>query len=600
MAEPQTLEDAKESRSEGPVSEWVMPDPRAILSSIGEVVYDWDLVTDHLAFGPNVAEVLNFSGFEMHTTGRAFAEYLSPVSPSSRYETVMGSGESDSGRGVSYRAVYSLADKGRDARARSSLAWIEDNGRWFAGSDGHPAHAHGTIRVITDRYEAECRLAHQSHFDPLTGALTRRRFKDQVATVLAECQRKGGGFAILLVEIDNLADLNRTHGYDVGDEIIAIIVARLRAQIRATDLVARYAGNKLAVFLEACTSEQMKAAAQRFLEATEVAPFATASGQIAVSVRIGGVIAPQQGRTAQILFHHAEAALEAARGTASARFAAYTESLVRQDTLVQIQNVSDGIVAALNQSRIVLVTQPIVSAKTGEIFLHEALMRIADEQGNFILPADILPVAETTGLIQLIDHRMLELAVQELARHPTLRLAINASCATVLDSHWPDRLRAACALHKDLAPRLTIEITETCVIADLEATRRAILEMKSCGLQVAMDDFGAGHTSFRNLRHLHIDLLKIDGAFVQNLARSEDDRFFVRTLVELAQHLEIPTVAEWVEDAESAAILADWGVDYLQGHYFGAAQAGDYKLQTQHPADHDHRSAAGERMSRKS
>jgi len=134
-------------------------------------------------------------------------------------------------------------------------------------------------------------------------------------------------------------------------------------------------------------------------------------------------------------------------------------------------------------------------------------------------------------------------------------------------------LRAACAFHKDVAARLTIEITETCAIADLEATRRAIIAMKDCGVKVAMDDFGAGHTSFRNLRNLRIDLLKIDGAFVQNLARSEDDRFFVRTLVDLAHHLGIPTVAEWVEDAESAALLSSWGVDYLQGHYFGPAQA---------------------------
>ena len=91
-------------------------------------------------------------------------------------------------------------------------------------------------------------------------------------------------------------------------------------------------------------------------------------------------------------------------------------------------------------------------------------------------------------------------------------------------------------------------------------------------MKVAMDDFGSGHTSFRNLRNLRFDLLKIDGAFIQNLARSEDDRFFVRTLVELAHHLAIPTVAEWVEDAESVALLKDWGVDYLQGHYFSPAQ----------------------------
>jgi EAL domain-containing protein (putative c-di-GMP-specific phosphodiesterase class I) len=116
-------------------------------------------------------------------------------------------------------------------------------------------------------------------------------------------------------------------------------------------------------------------------------------------------------------------------------------------------------------------------------------------------------------------------------------------------------------------------MTETSAISNIDAARRAIAAVKACGAKIAMDDFGAGHTSFRNLRNLQIDLLKIDGAFIQNLSGSEDDRVFVRTLVDLAQHLGIPTVAEWVEDEQAAAILADWGVDYLQGHYFGAAEA---------------------------
>jgi len=187
-------------------------------------------------------------------------------------------------------------------------------------------------------------------------------------------------------------------------------------------------------------------------------------------------------------------------------------------------------------------------------------------------PTSILPVAEKTGLVRLIDQRMLELAAALLVQDPMLKLAINASGATVHTPHWPDKLKAVCEAFPNIAARLTIEITETCAIADIAATQRAVAAIKSCGVKVAMDDFGAGHTSFRSLRSLNIDLLKIDGAFVQNLARSKDDRFFVRTLLDLAHHLEIPTVAEWVEDAETVQILTEWGVDYLQGYYFGEAK----------------------------
>jgi diguanylate cyclase (GGDEF)-like protein len=470
-------------------------DPRTILSSIGEVVYDWDLATDQLTFGPNAAEALNFPGFASQTTGRAFAEYLSSASPSSRYEAVMDCHEPDLGRGVAYRVVYGLVDRPQGAGSRGTLIWIEDNGRWFAGTDGRPAHAHGTVRVITDRYEAERALAQQSLCDPLTGAMHRNRFKDQVETLLEKCQRKSGRFALLLVGIDNLTGLNRSYGYDIGDEVIAAAVGRLRGHARGTDTVARYAGNKFALLLEDCTAEQMQIAAQRFLDAIQDEPLQTSAGRIVASIRIGGVVAPQQGRTVQTLFYHLEEALEAARRMSRERFVAYTESLVRDDARMQIQNISDEILAALNQSRIVLALQ-----------------------------------------------------------------------------HWADRLRSAFAFHPEVASRLTIEITETSAIADLDAVHHAIVAMHACGVKVAMDDFGSGHTSFRNLRNLRFDLLKIDGAFIQNLARSEDDRFFVRTLVDLARHLGIPIVAEWVEDAESAALLGEWGVDYLQGHHFSKAE----------------------------
>jgi EAL domain-containing protein (putative c-di-GMP-specific phosphodiesterase class I) len=117
-----------------------------------------------------------------------------------------------------------------------------------------------------------------------------------------------------------------------------------------------------------------------------------------------------------------------------------------------------------------------------------------------------------------------------------------------------------------------IEIIETMPIVDIEVTAGIFARMKAMGVKVAMDDFGAGHTSFRSLRGLGVDVVKIDGVFVQNIARSADDRFFVRTLVELARHLNIETVAEWVEDAEAMRILTDWGIDYLQGHHLGRAE----------------------------
>jgi EAL domain-containing protein (putative c-di-GMP-specific phosphodiesterase class I) len=167
---------------------------------------------------------------------------------------------------------------------------------------------------------------------------------------------------------------------------------------------------------------------------------------------------------------------------------------------------------------------------------------------------------------------VLDLALARLQQHPSAHLSVNVSAATLHDPDWPDRLRNAVRLAPGAAERLIIEITETCALVDIDATCAAIAAMKSLGIRVAMDDFGAGHTSFRNLRRLGFDLVKIDGAFIQNLSRSPDDRFFVRTLLELARHLRIEAVAEWVEDADAARLLADWGLDYVQGNFFGEAR----------------------------
>ena len=229
------------------------------------------------------------------------------------------------------------------------------------------------------------------------------------------------------------------------------------------------------------------------------------------------------------------------------------------------------IVSALHDRRIMIALQPLVHAETGVPAFHEALMRLRRADGALALPAAILPTAEKSGLIQLIDQRVLDLGVKKLREDPDMRIAVNVSGHTLHDPDFFIRLSATLESCKEIARRLTIELTETCVIEDVEATIRAIGVIRKLGAKVAMDDFGAGHTSFKNLRRCEFDLVKIDGAFIQNLARSSDDRFFVRTLIELARHIGIPIVAEWVEDEETAKILRDWGVEYLQGDYFGAA-----------------------------
>jgi EAL domain-containing protein (putative c-di-GMP-specific phosphodiesterase class I) len=272
------------------------------------------------------------------------------------------------------------------------------------------------------------------------------------------------------------------------------------------------------------------------------------------------------------LFQHAEEALDLARQSGAARFAEFEHSLMVADARLRALRTADDILSGLNQGRVTLALQPVVRLASGGTAFEEALLRLVLPDGSIAGPSSLLPVAEKAGLIALLDSRVMDLAFARLQQDPAAQISVNVSAATLHDPDWPDRLRNATRLASGTAERLIIEITETCALVDIEATCAAIAGMKSLGIRVAMDDFGAGHTSFRNLRQLGFDLIKLDGAFIQNLARSPDDRFFVRTLLDLARHLKIEAVAEWVEDAETARLLAEWGVDYAQGNFFGEAR----------------------------
>ena len=177
-------------------------------------------------------------------------------------------------------------------------------------------------------------------------------------------------------------------------------------------------------------------------------------------------------------------------------------------------------------------------------------MRIRRADGTIVSASEAIPVAERLGLVRMLDHRVLELLISEMIAVPALAASLNVSPASTTDPDWWSALDALLRANKGVAERLVIEITEMAAIQDIDDTRGFVSRVKDLGSRIAIDDFGAGYTSFRNLRKLGVDIIKIDGAYVQNLMRSEDDRAFVLTLIELAKRLGLKTVAEWVQDEE--------------------------------------------------
>jgi EAL domain-containing protein (putative c-di-GMP-specific phosphodiesterase class I) len=299
----------------------------------------------------------------------------------------------------------------------------------------------------------------------------------------------------------------------------------------------------------------------------------TSAGPVAVTVTIGGVTAPRYARNLREVLSRAQDALDSAKVRRRGSFQAYRPSLERDAQRQENVRATEEIITALNARRIFLVYEPVVAVATRQPAFYECLMRVKRGDGTLLAVNEAVPLAERLGLVRLLDHRVLELVLAELLAAPDLKASLNVSAASTVDPDWWGALGAMLRAHAGVGERLTVEITETTAIHDIDDTRGFVSRVKDLGCRIAIDDFGAGYTSFRNLRKLGVDLVKIDGAFVQNLTRSDDDRAFVHTLIDLARRLRLETVAEWVQDEEAAAMLADWGCDYLQGALVGLASA---------------------------
>ncbi|MGE5535180.1 MAG: putative bifunctional diguanylate cyclase/phosphodiesterase [Acidobacteriota bacterium] len=541
-------------------------DAGKILRSIGDVVYEWRIGSDAIVWGSNAAARLGVANLAEISSGRSYAQHVQAETGQTRFDAVIKSGERDEGKGVPYQVQYAFTP----APGAQQL-WIEDTGRWFAGADGLPARAHGVVRIISERHELERRLAMLAEFDALTGEYNRARLIELLGEALSNTVPLHSSFGFLLLAVDNLDRLNEGYGFDVADEVLAQVAKRVRRQLRSGDILGRHSGNKFGIILKNCSADELGVAAGRLLAAVREETIQTDAGPVAATVTMGGVIAPRHARSVSEILSRAHEALKSARQRRSGSFEAYRPSVEREALRRESARATDEIVAALNERRITLAFEPVVETHSRNIAFYEGLMRAQRADGRIFSNADIVPVAERLGLIRLLDHRVFELAIERLVASPDLRCSVNVSPASIVDPDWLVGFSALVGTYNGIAERLIIEITETTAIYNIDDTRSFVTRVKDLGCGIAIDDFGAGYTSFRNLRKLGVDIVKIDGAFVQNVTRSADDRAFVHTMIDLSRRLGLKTVAEWVQDEDTAHALEELGCNYLQGALIGLA-----------------------------
>jgi len=544
-------------------------DLEQILQSVRETAYRWDFASDRIDWAANAEAVLGVADMARLGKGRALALLVDPEQAGARYDAITGGAHVAPGTEIRYCLHYRFLPDGR--RGRKAL-WVEDTGVCTIDADSRPVQAQGTLRVIDDRREREERLLFLGSHDELTGQLNRTRLTEELTHFLSSAGRMPAKGAFLLAGVNDLTLVNETYGFDVGDEVISIVGRRIGRALRSKDCIGRFSSNKFGIVLDGSDGEGVETIARRLMACVRDSVIDTSVGSVAASISIGAVLLPESAGNAQAAIGRALQALEIARNSRSDRFNLYLPCERRESERRRAVAIADDIVRALNDRRMILALQPIVTSRSHEPELYECLLRMRRLDGSIASASEFIHIGEQFGLAKLVDHRVLELAIELLRSTPGIKLALNVSAVTATDPHWLAGLEAFTGKDRALTERLTIEITETAAISDLDATVKFVTALKALGCRVALDDFGAGYTSFRSLRLLGVDMVKIDGSFIQNIGTHAEDELFVRTLIDLAKSFGIITVGEWVGDERTARLLENAGVAYMQGYFFGAPE----------------------------
>ncbi len=528
--------------------------------------YAWDLESDAISWQANAGQVLGIRNPALLATGSAFQFLIAPEHVRLRQVAISSVKPDASRTGAHYSLQYRITPGGR--RSEKSL-WIEDHGRCTFDTDGRAQSVQGVLRVVDEQQRAEQRLLYRNDHDELTGQLNRTRLTDAISAVLERAERTAQNCAFLIIAIDNLSVINETFGFAVGDEVIAKIAHLIKGRLRSCDTIGRWSSNKFGVILNDCSQSAMRIAADRFIATVRDATIEAAGCQLSATLSIGGVMLPEQAHNVNQAVGHALMALDKAKARRQEGFIPYEPNASGESRRRRNISLANEVISALDENRMLLALQPIVSMATREASLYECLLRMERPDGVIVSAGEFIAVAEQIGLSRLIDRRTLELSVDILKKHPDIHLSLNVSSLTASDHDWLITLHKLTGGRRQLLQRLTIEITETSVIDDFEVSISFVDMLKELGCRVAIDDFGAGYTSFKNLKMLRVDMVKIDGSFVRNLLAEPTNRVFIKTLVEIAQTFGLETVAEWVADEPTALLLAEFGITHMQGFLFG-------------------------------
>jgi diguanylate cyclase len=410
---------------------------------------------------------------------------------------------------------------------------------------------------------------HQALHDTLTGLPNRALFHDRIELALAEARRSAGRAAVLLLDLDRFKEINDTLGHASGDALLVELSLRLGGAMRETDTIARLGGDEFGVVMRVGGPEDVREAAARIHQVLEQ-PFEIGGLRLEIGTSIGGVLFPDDALDPDTLVRYADVAMYTAKRNRSGTELYDPEAdCTSRDTL----SLASELRQALDDGAIVVHYQPKVEVATGRIVGAEALARWIHPERGVVLPESFLPLIEKAGLMSLLTTRVVELAAAQAAEWRSqgieLDTAVNVDVGALLDPDFPARIAEILERERLPADRLTLEITETSIMADPVLAGRVADRLAAIGVRLSIDDFGTGYSSLGHLTALPLTELKIDGSFVKRMSESATDMAIVRTIVDLGASLDLAVVAEGIESSDTYALVHRLGCRLAQGFRFG-------------------------------
>jgi diguanylate cyclase (GGDEF)-like protein/PAS domain S-box-containing protein len=419
-------------------------------------------------------------------------------------------------------------------------------------------------------FEDETR--HRALHDSLTGLPNRILFLDRLEQALARLRRGQSMAAVMFLDLDRFKHVNDSLGHHAGDEVLTAVAPRLKQALRAADTVARFGGDEFGILLEDIDSELAATQAAERIAAVFGRPFVLGSAEHFITASVGIALA-RGGERADELIRDADTAMYRAKEAGRARYELFDDDL--RARVVSRLRMETELRRAIERHELWLEYQPVVSLRDETIVSVEALLRWTHPDRGLIPPADFIPIAEETGLIESIGARVLDEACRQAAQwHASMPdrapvgISVNLSAVQIANATLPETVAIAMRAANLDPSTLQLEITETVLLGEDARLSETLTNLRKLGVQLVLDDFGTGYSSLGYLTRLPLDALKVDRAFVDGLGRDRQDTSITEAIIAMARALSLPVIVEGVETELQLAELRRMGCDQVQGYYF--------------------------------